>query len=63
MIGKLFGAAVRVVNAPLDAVDELVFDEERKEGDNTSAEKRTVSAPLETLAQSLDKADKAFDKD
>lgn len=51
MLGKLLGKVVRVVNAPLRAIETIA------DPDNAPNDERIVSAPLEKLAQALDKVD------
>ena len=49
MFGKLLGKLVRVVNLPLTAMDRLA--------DDGGYEERTISQPLETLAEACDEID------
>lgn len=61
MFGKLLGSATRIVNAPLDALDNI-FDEPRPRGQATRDEDRFASAPLEELAKALDDADRGWEE-
>ena len=54
MLGKLLGSATRIINTPLDAAERLTGRE--------SEEERTISAPLEELAKSMDDVDKGWDE-
>lgn len=55
MIGKLIGSAIRLVNAPLKAIDEISTIDPRHPND-------LLSGPLETLAESFEEADKDGDE-
>lgn len=55
MLGKLLGSATRIVNVPLEVVDELT--------DLDGSGERFLSQPLESTAKAFDNADKGWDKE
>ena len=53
MFGKLLGSVVRIVNAPIRAVEDVFSGEP----DGLDDDERIVSMPLDALANELDEAD------
>lgn len=51
LFGKILAAPVRLVNAPLRAVEDLVADGKEKEED------RIASKPLDALADNIERVD------
>lgn len=55
MFGKLLGSLVRIVNAPIRAMEDVCS------GEPIAEDERIASAPLDALADNLDKADEDDD--
>jgi hypothetical protein len=56
MFGKILATPVRIVNAPLRAMEKIVDPADREED-------RIASRPLEAVAEALEEVDGTTDKD